>query len=137
MKRMMYLDKKSKEIEYLLSGTKDVILRGANIKKYPFEMIHKDDRLYLLLNDAKDIVYSSARVKDALFFEISNKDQMTKLIEKYQDRAKLSKQRLDYIKARKYVSVFVLDDVKREKARIDHSLSHQIEDWIILNDIDE
>ncbi len=136
MKKMMYLDKKSLEIENIINGSKDVIMRGANIKKYPFKMIQDNDRLYLLQNDQKDVVYVSARVKKSLFFEVESKENLQEILSKYQDRVKLSSKKLNYIKERKYVSIFEIDDIKIENLRINHSLYGIEEDWIRLEKLD-
>lgn len=66
MKRMMYTDKESKEIEKLLSGEKNIIIRGANIKKFPYKMFNKGDELYLL--ESKEIAEIKSIVSDVYYF---------------------------------------------------------------------
>lgn len=132
MKRILYLHKKSKEIEHLLNGQKDVIIRAANIKKYPYKMIEKGYLLYLLQNDKSELVYCSAVVKEAIFYEVSNNNHMDEIIAKYKDRAKLSKQKLEYIKKRKYISLFILDQIKETTGKIDHSRYGEVDDWVVL-----
>lgn len=132
MKKLLYLDKKSNEIDNLLNNSKDVVMRAANIKKYPFTMIEKGDTALFVNNNTEGIVLASATVKEALFYTIEHESQMNELISKYEDRVKLSKKKLDYIKKRKYVSVFVLSDIQEEYGKIDHSDFGRKKDWIQL-----
>ena len=126
----MYLDKDSNEVENILNHTKDVIIRAANIKKYPYQMIDKGDTLYVLQNDSKSLVYGSVIIKEAIFNEYPIREERVALMNKYQDRAKLSKKKTDYILARKYISVFIVDKVQKLHGTLDTSNYKKVEDFI-------
>ena len=128
MKRFIYLDRESNELENLLSGKKNVYMRGANIKKYPYKMINELDTVYMLQNDSKDQISAKATVKEALFFVKDNStiDEINSFLE----LAKLSVKKKKYVLDRKYISVFVLDNITKMDATIDRSEYGKTEDWI-------
>lgn len=133
MKRLLYLDKKSNEIEDLLAVRKNVIVRGANIKKYPYKMIEEGYRVYFMNNNSEGVILASATILDALFIEEENYQKREELLNCHDFR--LSKDKLDYVKDRKYISIFTLDNIKKEYATLDHSLYGVKDDWMIVNDI--
>ena len=132
MNKILYLDKKSNEIENLLSGNKDIVIRAANIKKYPFKMIENEDIVYFINNNAEDVVLASATVSQAIFYQVNSELEMDELLSIYSDRAKLSRKKIDYIKKRKYVSIFVFKNIKSEYGTIDRSMYGVKENWIEL-----
>ena len=137
MKRMMYLDRTSNEIENLINGTKDVIIRAANIKKFPYKMVDDGDKLYLLPNDSKVIVRVSATVNKAIFIETTNEKERLEIFEVYKNRVKLNKKKTEYILKRKYISIFILSDIKEEYAKVDKSQYGLKEDWLEIIDVEK
>lgn len=134
MKRLLYLDKKSNEIEDILSNKKLTIIRGANIKKYPYKMIEKGYRVYFMNNNSKNIILASATIEDALYIEETDKIKREKLLSNYDFR--LTKRRMNYVLERKYISIFTLSDVRKEYASLDHSLYGIEDDWMIIKNIE-
>ena len=47
MDHIVYLDKKSNELEQIILGKQDIILRGATGRKLPYGRVTVDDDLYL------------------------------------------------------------------------------------------
>ncbi len=126
MNQFTYLDKDSNEVSNILNGKKDIIIRAANIKKFPFKMINKGDTLYLLQNDNTSKVYGKANIKETMFLETTLEDRI-KIISKYKDRVLLSDKRIEYISDRKYLSVFFLEHIEPLDGTLDTSL-HKIEE---------
>lgn len=135
MKRLLYLDKKSNEMENLLNGSKDVVIRAANIKKYPFGMIKEGYELVFINNNRENIVKASSIVKRAIFIETKSKEETHDILEKYKSRILLSKERCNYISERKYISIFELSHIKKENALLERSSYGKDDDWIVLHDI--
>lgn len=133
MKRLLYLDKKSNEIEDILSRKKQVIIKAANIKKYPYQMIHIGYRVYLMNNNNENIILASGSVLESIYIEnnMENKD----ILENYLNKSFLDKKKKTYIEQRKYISVFILTDIKEEYAVLDHSMYGKKDDWMIINPI--
>lgn len=136
MNRLLYLDKKSDEIKNLLSGKKNSIMRAANIKKYPYQMINRGYRVFFKNNDTEGIIVASAQVKEAIFLENTNTTSKQE-VEAYLSLTYLRKQKKDYIRKRKYVSIFILEDVKEEKLLLDNSLYGIEDDWMRFKRIED
>ena len=135
MRRLLYLDKRSDEIEHILSGKKYVIIRGANIKKYPYKMIDEGDRLYFMNNTSEGIVRASATCVNALFIHEPDPKKRNEMIDSFENQLMLRKDKLNYVRERKYISIFTLSNVKPEYATIDRSLYGVEEDWMRLKPI--
>ncbi len=134
MKRILYLDKQSNEIENLLQGNKNVIVRGANIRKYPYKMIDVGYRLYFLNNNKEGVILASATVEEALFIEESNLERRLEFLSNFDFR--LTEKKMKYVEDRMYISIFKLKDIKKEHATFDSSLYGKKDDWLIINDIE-
>lgn len=135
MKRLLYLDYKSNEIHNLLHNNKRFVIRAANIKKYPYKMIKKGYTVYFMNNNAEDIILASATIKQTTFLELHTSEEKEKMIKKYKDLVLLSDSKLDYVTQRKYVSIFELDNIRVENAKLDRSLYGIEEDWIRITTI--
>lgn len=125
MNRLLYLDKASNEIENLLSGTKQIIMRAANIKKYPYKMIDEGYRVFFMNNNSEYVILASATIKQAIFLLNDGEN-----VEPYLAKTGLRKQKADYIRKRKFVSVFILDDIKSERLKLIRGLYGVEEDWM-------
>lgn len=135
MNKKLYVDDKSNEIENLLSGAKKYIVKAANIKKYPYEMIKAGDTLFLLANSAKGIVQASCTVKSALFTDALSKSESKAFIQNIGSDIMMSKKRIAYLGERKYISLFEVEHVKSEYAMLDESLWKKQEDWVRVKPI--
>ncbi len=72
MDHVVYLDVKAKELDYLLDGSKTMIIRGAAGRKLPYGRVSEGDVLYFINNNAEGVVKAKAVVKKVL-----NSDKMT------------------------------------------------------------
>ena len=74
---IVYLDKKAKEDEKLLSGSKSIIIRGAAGRKTPYSKVFKGDNLYFINNDGSGQVFARTLVTS-----VFNSEKINKVINK-------------------------------------------------------
>jgi hypothetical protein len=88
MNHIVTLDSGAKEIENLITGTKSMIIHGADVKRGPYGKVAEGDVLYFVTDDksaevkAKGLVssvYNSYQLTEAESFEliIRNQDKLT------------------------------------------------------------
>lgn len=135
MNRQLYLDKNSNEIDNLLDGIKCTIIKGANIKKYPYKMIDVGDVLYLIENTADGIVKVSCVVKSIKFTDKLTLEDSHRILDEQSAKIMMTNKKIQYLKNRKYLSIIVVDQIKTVHGIIDHTLFGVEEDWVILRPI--
>ena len=83
MNHIVVLDKAAKELENLLRGKKQMILRGSMSKMVPYKKIKIKDILFLVGNNRKNEITASCEVKEVYFTNKLSVDESFALIDKF------------------------------------------------------
>ena len=108
----------------LVFGDIDIYGLVFNIKKYKGEI---DTNLDVFVAKFDD---DNPR-KEKSGFLLSSSD-----VSIYDGVFRLSDEKLKYVQVRKYISIFVLNDIRKEYATFDSSQFGIKDDWVIINDIE-
>ena len=138
MDHLVYLDYKSKEWNYLLSKEKDIVLRGATGRKVPYGRVDINDNLYFCINNAEGLVKGKAVVKKVEFTDKLTTEASNELVDKYNDRIRLSGKALKRFRGKRYLSIIYIGEIKLiDEFQFDKSNHPNTDDWIIVDDINE
>lgn len=136
MDHIVYLDKKSNEMENLLSGNKDIILRGAVGRKLPYGRCEVGDVLFFVNNNAEGIIKAKGTIKAVDFTDKLEKEVSEAKVDELQDRHKLVGKALNRFRGKRYLSIIEVKDVEEltpfEFSKEGYS---NMDDWLPIEDI--
>ena len=136
MDHVVYVDAKAKELENILNGTKTMIIRGAAGRKMPHGRVFEKDILYFIENNADGMIKAKAEVKSVSNSEKMTKEESCELIEKNQEKLKLTKAQMKRWAGKRYlVLIEIKDSQKTEPFKIDRSNYGNMDDWLPVGNI--
>ncbi|XMB73192.1 hypothetical protein RJI07_04585 [Mycoplasmatota bacterium WC30] len=136
MDHIVYLDFKSNELENLLNGTKDMILRGATGRKLPYGRISNNDTLYFTNNNGEGLLRAKADVKSVLETDKLDKETSEEMVDKYLPRIKLSAQALKRFRGKRYLVFIELVNIKiYDSIPFDKTDYGNMDDWLLVGNI--
>lgn len=137
MDHVVYLDTKAKEFEKLLDGSKSIIIRGAAGRKIPYGRVSEKDILYFINNNGEGIIKASAPVKSVFNSEKMTKEESIELVEGNQEKLQLTDKQFKRWAGKRYIVFIEIDNFKTiENFKIDKSNYGNMDDWLIVEDID-
>ena len=137
MDHVVHLDAKAEELSKILIGEKIMLIRGAAGRKLPYGRVNSGDFLYLIENDGSGLVKTKAKVKSALNSEKMDKDTSISLVEKYQQQLQLTTMQFKKWAGKRHLVLIEIENVKKlEPFRIDKSDYRNMDDWLIVDDIE-
>lgn len=137
MDHVVYLDAQAKELENLLSGSKNMIIRGATGRKLPHGRVDKGDTLYFINNNAEGIVRAKAEVKSTFHSGKMKEDESRALVMKNQPQLRLTEKQLKRWAGKRYIVLIEVADVKEiPHFAIDKSNYGNMDDWLPVEKID-
>lgn len=138
MDHVVYLDAKAKEMDNILSGNKKMIIRGATGRKIPYGRVNSGDILYFINNNSEGFVKALAKVKIVLNSEKMSTEESKNLIEKNQEKLKLTDKQLNRWIGKRYLVLIEIDDVIEViPFKIDKTDYGNMDDWLIVEDINK
>ncbi|KYC49042.1 MAG: hypothetical protein AMQ22_01750 [Candidatus Methanofastidiosum methylothiophilum] len=138
MDHVVYLDAKAKEIDNILSGNKKMIIRGATGRKIPYGRVNSGDILYFINNNSEGFVKALAKVKIVFNSEKMSPEESKNLIEKNQEKLKLTDKQLNRWIGKRYLVLIEIDDVVEViPFKIDKTDYGNMDDWLIVEDINK
>ena len=90
MEHIAYCESKAKELDNLLAGNKNMLIRGATGRKLPHGRVAPGETVYLLENDGSGIIKAKGIVSDVFHSEALTPYESASLIESHMDRLKLT-----------------------------------------------
>lgn len=134
MEHLVYVDKKAKELEKLITGDKTMIIRGAAGKKLPFGRVFANEWLYFVQNDGKKEVEYCAKVKEVKeYVKLSNEESST-IVEQYHDELQLSDAQIKRWSGKKCLCIVQICDFQKiEKFTFERASN--MDDWIMAEDV--
>jgi hypothetical protein len=137
MDHVVYVDAKAKEMEKLLSGTKQMILRGAAGRKLPYGKVNPGDTLYLIRNNGEGSVQAFATVQSVVNSEKLTSDESNQLIENYQKKLQFTPQQMKRWAGKRYLVLIEVENVTAvEPFAIDRSQYGNMDDWLPVENIE-
>lgn len=137
MDHVVYLDAKAKEMESLLAGEKTMVIRGAAGRKLPYGRVEKGDRLYFVNNNGEGMVKARAVVKSVFNSEKMTGEAAAALIEKNQEKLRLTKEQLARWAGKRYLVLIEVEEVEEiESFTIDRSNYGKMDDWLLVEKIE-
>jgi len=136
MDHVVYLDAKAKEMDKILSGNKKMIIRGATGRKLPYGKVNSGDALYFINNNSEGLVKALAKVKIVFNSEKMLPEESKNLIQRNQEKLKLTDKQLDRWIGKRYLVLIEIEDVTEvHPFEIDKSGYGNMDDWLIVEDI--
>jgi hypothetical protein len=137
MDNVVYLDSKAKELENLISGKKNMIIRGAMGRKIPYGKVNTGDVLYLIENNGDGLVKAKATVSDVFNSEKLTKEESIELVGRYQEKLLLDKGLLKRFGGKRYIVLITVKEIELLPSfKIDRSSYGNMDDWLPVADID-
>lgn len=138
MDHIVYLDAKAKEMDNILSGNKKMIIRGATGRKLPYGKVNTGDTLYFINNNAEGLVKALAKVKTVFNSDKMTPEESTSLIEKNQEKLKLTDKQIDRWSGKRYIVLIEIDNVNViNPFTVDKANYSNMDDWLIVEDINK
>lgn len=136
MDHVVYLDAKVGEMENLLSGKKNMIIRGAMGRKLPYGRVNIEDVLYFINNNAEGEVKARATVSCVLNSEKLTPEASGELLKKYHNQLQLTDEQYKRWAGKRYVVLIEVKDVQKiTPFRIDKSDYGNMDDWLLVEQI--
>lgn len=134
MVHLVYCDKKSHELETILSGQKTMVIRGAAGRKIPHSRVFKDEVLYFMEKGSKKIT-AKAVVTDVQNYVKLSEEEITKAILENDAKLKLTEEQ----KQRWHKKCLCLVEFDRVEAITPLNFDHQgnMDDWLIIDKIED
>lgn len=138
MDHIVYLDKKSNELENLLLKQKDIVLRGATGRKLPYGRCEAGDTLFFVNNNGEGLIKAKAVIKEVTFTDKLEKEVSEKMVDELQERVKLEKKALNRFRGKRYLSIIEVKDVEE----VEHFEFHKedysnMDDWLPVGNIND
>jgi hypothetical protein len=136
MDHIVYLDAKAREMEKMLNGEKNMIIRGAAGRKMPYGRVHKGDWLYFINNNAEGIIKATGQVINVINSNKLTKDDSHRMVEKFQEKLALTQIQFKRWAGKRYlvlVEVALVQSIS--PFTIDKSDFGNMDDWLLVEDI--
>ena len=131
MVHVVYLDKKSKKKEFIQSGEKTMVIRGATGRKLPYGHVFKGDMLYFLENDGLSRIELQARVKEVFYSEKLTEEESKRMIEQHKNKLNLTPSQIKRWSGKRYLCIVEFEEVTEiEVMYLDRQKN--MDDWITV-----
>lgn len=137
MDHVVYVDAKANEMEKLLNGEKNMIIRGAAGRKLPYGRVDTGDFLYFINNNGEGQVKAKAVVSNVFNSEKMTKEESIALVEENQDKLNLTKKQFKRWSGKRYIVLIEVESVDAIEAfDIDKSDYGNMDDWLPVENIE-
>ena len=137
MDHVVYVDAKARELEKLLSGEKNMIVRGATGRKLPYGRVEPGDCLFFIENNGDGIVRASATVNTVFNSDKLSEDQSVALLKSSQSKLNLAPEQIKRWSGKRYLVLIEVTLIQGiDPFAIDRSAYGNMDDWLLVNNID-
>jgi len=132
---LVYLDKKGKELEKLLQGTKTAIIRGAAGKKSPLGgRVNIGDELFFVETGGSLLVTHKAIVKDVNETGKMTEDESIRFVNENQNKLELAKHQFERWAGKKFLCIIEVEKLE-SITPFEYDRKSNMDDWVITKDI--
>lgn len=139
MDHVVYVDAKhkSRDLEELLDGTRNMIIRGAAGRELPYGRVNKEDILFLIRNNGEGLIRAKCGVKSVFNSEKISKDESIELVRNNQDKLNLTSKQLKKWAGKRYLVLIEIEQIKElAPFQIDRSDYGNMDDWFPVEKIE-
>ncbi|VEU81272.1 hypothetical protein [Haploplasma axanthum] len=134
---LVYLDKKGTELEKLIIGTKQSIIRGAAGRKSPLGgRVKSGDVLYFVETGGSLLVTHKAVVKTVLETNKMTEDESKEFVDAHASQLNLAKHQYERWVGKKFLCVITIDHIEIIEP-FEYNREKNMDDWIITDDINK
>jgi len=134
---LVYLNKKAKELEKLLTKEKTMIIRGAAGKKVPLGGRAKvNDIVYFVETGGNMLVTHRGIISKVVEAEKMSKEESIEFVKAYEKELNLSKEQYERWAGKKCLAVYEIDKLEAIEV-FTYNRESNMDDWIITKNIED
>lgn len=138
MDHIVFLDHSSKELERVLDGSKDVIVRGATGRKLPHGRVTEGDILYFVRNNGEALIRAKATVLSVFCSDKLTPEESAQRYDQYQGRIQLNAKAQKRFRGKRYLTILEIGAIEAlEPFGFDRTAFGNMDDWLPVGNIND
>ena len=134
---LVYLNKEGKELQKLLAGEKNAIIRGAAGRKSPLGGRAKvGDRVYFVETGGGRIVTHRGLIENVTETEKMTPEESQRFVEQHQSELNLSKKQMERWAGKKFLAIYRIAKLEAIEP-FTYQRGKNMDDWVITSNIEE
>ena len=134
---LVYLNKEGKELQKLLAGEKNAIIRGAAGRKSPLGGRAKvGDRVYFVETGGDLLVTHRGMIENVIETEKMTPEESQQFVEQHQSELNLSKKQMERWAGKKFLAIYRNAELEAIEP-FTYQRGKNMDDWVITSSIEE
>lgn len=134
---LVYLNKEGKELQKLLAGEKNAIIRGAAGRKSPLGGRAKvGDRVYFVETGGDLLVTHRGMIENVIETEKMTPEESQQFVEQHQSELNLSKKQMERWAGKKFLAIYRIAELEAIEP-FTYQRGKDMDDWVITSSIEE
>lgn len=134
---LVYLNKEGKELQKLLAGEKNAIIRGAAGRKSPLGGRAKvGDRVYFVETGGDLLVTHRGMIDNVIETEKMTPEESQQFVEQHQSELNLSKKQMERWAGKKFLAIYRIAELEAIEP-FTYQRGKNMDDWVITSSIEE
>lgn len=134
---LVYLNKEGKELQKLLAGEKNAIIRGAAGRKSPLGGRAKvGDRVYFVETGGDLLVTHRGMIENVIETEKMTPEESQQFVEQHQSELNLSKKQMERWAGKKFLVIYRIAELEAIEP-FTYQRGKNMDDWVITSSIEE
>lgn len=134
---LVYLNKEGKELQKLLAGEKNAIIRGAAGRKSPLGGLAKvGDRVYFVETGGDLLVTHRGMIENVIETEKMTPEESQQFVEQHQSELNLSKKQMERWAGKKFLAIYRIAELEAIEP-FTYQRGKNMDDWVITSSIEE
>ena len=134
---LVYLNKEGKELQKLLAGEKNAIIRGAAGRKSPLGGRAKvGDRVYFVETGGDLLVTHRGMIENVIETEKMTPEESQQFVEQHQSELNLSKKQIERWAGKKFLAIYRIAELEAIEP-FTYQRGKNMDDWVITSSIEE
>lgn len=134
---LVYLNKEGKELQKLLAGEKNAIIRGAAGRKSPLGGRAKvGDRVYFVETGGDLLVTHRGMIENVIETEKMTPEESQQFVEQHQSELNLSKKQMGRWAGKKFLAIYRIAELEAIEP-FTYQRGKNMDDWVITSSIEE
>lgn len=134
---LVYLNKEGKELQKLLAGEKNAIIRGAAGRKSPLGGRAKvGDRVYFVETGGDLLVTHRGMIENVIETEKMTPEESQQFVEQHQSELNLSKKQMERWAGKKFLAIYRIAKLEAIEP-FTYQRGKNMDDWVITSSIEE
>lgn len=134
---LVYLNKEGKELQKLLAGEKNAIIRGAAGRKSPLGGRAKvGDRVYFVETGGDLLVTHRGMIENVIETEKMTPEESQQFVEQHQSQLNLSKKQMERWAGKKFLAIYRIAELEAIEP-FTYQRGKNMDDWVITSSIEE